>query len=266
MQRLLLIAVATVSLSCETVQTTQPGVVGVDREQRMLVSEEELRKGAELAYREVLTKEQQRGALNADPALTNRVRGIVQRLVPHTAAFRPDAPGWKWEANVIRSDQVNAWVMPGGKMAVYSGLITRLGLSDDELAAVLGHEMAHALREHARERASRQVAGQMAVGIGAAVLGVGQVGEGLANMAFQYGVLMPNSRTQEVEADRIGVEIAARAGFDPRAAVTLWQKMHKAGGAAGPEWLSTHPSPENRLRDLEAYAARVMPLYQQAKR
>jgi predicted Zn-dependent protease len=260
---------ATLMGGCQTVQTTEAGAVGIDRTQRMssLVSEAELQKGAAQAYQQVLAKEKARGTLNANPQLTQRVRAITQRLIPATAAFRPDAPKWNWEVNVIQEDQLNAWVMPGGKMVIYSGLIEQLKLTDDEIAAILGHEMAHALREHARERASEQQLASVGLAVGAAVLGLGRAGTDLAGLAYQVSVGMPNSRAHEVEADRIGVEIAARAGFNPRAAVTLWQKMQqRAGGSGVPQFLSTHPSPANRLNDLEQYAARVMPLYEQARK
>ncbi len=264
------LAASAVLLSgCQSVKTTSPGAVGIERTQRMssMVSEADMRQQAELAYRETLTKERQKGALNADPALTARVRAITNRLIPASAAFRPEAAQWKWEVNVIRSDQVNAWCMPGGKIAVYSGLITRLNLGDDEIAAVVGHEIAHALREHARERASEQMGAQVLISGASILLGTGQAGSDLGGVFYKAFFGLPNSRLHETEADRIGVEIAARAGYDPRAAITLWQKMSRASGAAdGPEFLSTHPSAETRLKDLEVYSARVMPLYEQARR
>ncbi|HWS74213.1 MAG TPA: M48 family metallopeptidase [Quisquiliibacterium sp.] len=253
--------------ACQSVKTTGAGVVGVDRQQRMspLVSEAELREGAIQAYREELVKERQKGALNPDPRMTVRVKSITSRLIPATGAFRPDAPGWTWEVNVIRSDSINAWCMPGGKIAVYSGLIDKLALTDDEIAAVLGHEIAHALREHARERASEQVTAGLLISGGAAVLGSAPGTIDMAKLAYQVTMGLPNSRLHESEADRMGVELAARAGYDPRAAITLWQKMGRASGGKGPEWLSTHPAAETRLRDLEVYSTRVEPLYQQAK-
>ncbi|MCD6734463.1 MAG: M48 family metallopeptidase [Burkholderiaceae bacterium] len=264
------LAASAVLLSgCQSVKTTSPGAVGIERTQRMssMVSEADMRQQAELAYRETLTKERQKGALNADPALTARVRAITNRLIPASAAFRPEAAQWKWEVNVIRSDQVNAWCMPGGKIAVYSGLITKLNLSDDEIAAVVGHEIAHALREHARERASEQMGAQVLISGASILLGTGQAGSDLGGVFYKAFFGLPNSRLHETEADRIGVEIAARAGYDPQAAITLWQKMARASGASdGPEFLSTHPSAETRLKDLEVYSARVMPLYEQARR
>ena len=142
--------------------------------------------------------------------------------------------GWKWEENVIEMLEVNAWAMPGGKMAVYSGIIEKLQLTDDELAAIMGHEIAHALREHSRERASRQAATGVALSVAGAVLGVGDTGVNLANMVANVTLNLPNSRTQETEADRIGVELAARAGYNPAAAVTLWEKMAKVAGKVAP--------------------------------
>ena len=205
--------------------------------------------------------------LNADAQMTQRVRGIAQRMIPVTGAFRTDAPSWKWEVNVLQSDELNAWCMPGGKIAFYSGIITKLQLTDDEIAAIMGHEIAHALREHARERASEQQAAGIVIGLGAALLGAGQLGADLGQGAYKVAVGMPNSRAHETEADRIGVELAARAGYDPRAAASLWQKMAKASGSGGPpQWLSTHPSAASRQQDLGTYAARVMPLYEQAKK
>jgi len=262
-----LVAVALLA-GCETVQTTRGGAIGVDRTQRMstMISEADLEQQAALSYREEMGKARQKGSLNADPALTGRVRAISNRLIQASGAFRPDAARWSWEVNVVRSDEVNAWCMPGGKIAVYTGLITKLNLTDDELAAVLGHEIAHALREHARERASEQLGAQVLIGGAATVLGGGQTSVDLGKIFYGTFFGLPNSRLHETEADRIGVELAARAGYDPRAAITLWQKMARSGGSGGPEFLSTHPSAETRTHDLEVYAARVMPLYEQARR
>ena len=263
-----LAACAVLLSGCQSVQTTSPGAVGIERTQRMssMVSESDMRQQAELSYRETLTKERQKGTLNADAALTGRVRAIANRLIPASAAFRPEAAQWKWEVNVIRSDQINAWCMPGGKIAVYTGLITKLNLADDEIAAVVGHEIAHALREHARERASEQMGAQVLIGGASILLGAGQAGADLGGVFYKAFFGLPNSRLHETEADRIGVEIAARAGYDPRAAITLWQKMAASGGGSGPEFLSTHPSADTRLKDLEVYSARVLPLYEQARR
>jgi predicted Zn-dependent protease len=252
--------------ACKSVQTTQPGVVGVDRKQYMLLSANEVNQSSQLAYQQEIKKAAGKNSLNRNAAQVARVRAIAQRLIPATATFRPDAPGWAWEVNVISSDSVNAWCMPGGKIAVYTGLIEKLKVTDDELAAVMGHEIAHALREHGRERASQAAGQSFVLGIGGALLGLGSGSMQLANIITDVTFNLPNSREDEVEADRIGVELAARAGYDPRAAVTLWQKMGQSGGGAPPQFLSTHPAPENRARDLTDYAARVMPLYEAARR
>jgi predicted Zn-dependent protease len=252
--------------SCETVQTTQPGAVGVERKQSMLLSAAEVDKSAAIAYQQEMKKAAAKKVLNRDAAQIARVRVIALRLVSATAAFRPDAPKWAWESNVITSNDVNAWCMPGGKMAVYTGLIEKLKVTDDELAAVMGHEIAHALREHGRERVSQAYAQALGLSVVGSALGLGQGSMQVAQMVTDITFNLPNSREHEVEADRIGVELAARAGYDPRAAITLWQKMGQAGGGAPPQFLSTHPSPENRQKDLADYAARVMPLYETARK
>jgi predicted Zn-dependent protease len=253
-------------VACQTVQTTQSGTVGVDRKQSMMVSAEKMNQSAVQAYRQVLQEEGKKGAVNHDPEQVKRVRAIAARLIPATAAFRADAPGWKWEVNVISSKDVNAWCMPGGKIAVYTGLIDRIKPSDDELAAVMGHEIAHALREHGRERASQAAGQSVAAGVIGAAIGMGSLGTDMTSTVLNITFGLPNSRLHETEADRIGVELAARAGYDPRAAITLWQKMGQLGGGQPPQFLSTHPSNETRQQDLLVYAQRVMPLYEQAKK
>lgn len=262
----LAIAAAVALPACETVQTTQAGAVGVERKQAMLVSSDQVNEAAVSAYRQTMQSASQKGALNRDPAQVQRVRAIAQRLIPATGVFRKDAPGWKWEVNVVSSPEVNAWCMPGGKIAVYTGIMEKLRLTDDELAAIIGHEIAHALREHGRERASQQMAQGLAVGVIGAAVGLGGLGQDLAGLVADVTFGLPYSREFEREADRIGVELAARGGYDPRAAITLWQKMAQAGGGGMPQFLSTHPSDQSRIQDLQTYTQRVMPLYQQARR
>ncbi len=251
---------------CQTVQTTSGGAVGVERTQHMSVSAAQINAAAEQSYAQTMQGAQAKGVLNRDANQVNRVRAIASRLIPATAVFRQDAPGWRWEVNVISSTEINAWCMPGGKIAIYTGLMDTLQLTDAELAAVMGHEIAHALREHGRERASQQMRQNAVIGVGAAVLGVGEGGAGLANMVAQVTYGLPNSREFEREADGIGVELAARAGYDPRAAITLWQKMAQAGGSRTPGFLSTHPTATDRITDLQKHAARVMPIYQSTQR
>jgi predicted Zn-dependent protease len=265
MRKYLAVLAVGLAAACQSVETTQPGTVGVDRTQRMMVSAEEMQAGATQAYAQMMSEAQKKGLLDRDAAQVQRVRNITQRLVSQTKAFRPDAAKWPWEVHVISVPEVNAWCMPAGKMAIYTGLIEKLNATDDEIAAVMGHEISHALREHSRERASREMGTQMAVGIAGALFGIGDLGQGLGNLVADVTLNRPNSRTQEVEADRIGVELAARAGYDPRAAITLWEKMQKLGGGQPPQFLSTHPSHESRISDLREYSERVLPLYQAAK-
>jgi predicted Zn-dependent protease len=168
--------------------------------------------------------------------------------------------------NTLTTKELNAYCMPGGKIMVYTGLIEKLNLSDAELAAVIGHEMAHALREHSRERISRAYAQQLALAGVAVVTGAGEGAMDLANMVGSVTFQLPHSREQESEADTIGMELMARAGYDPNAAVSVWRKMLAADQGGTPEFLSTHPSPRTRLQDLQALVPKVMPLYQRAKR
>lgn len=261
----LVASVAVLSAGCQTVQTTQAGTVGVSREQTMLVSSQEIEAASAKQYQQVIAEAAAKGMLNRDAKQVRRVRAIAARLTPQAGAFRADALRWNWEVNVLESKELNAWCMAGGKIAFYSGLIERLNLSDDEIAAVMGHEIAHALREHARERVSRSMATGLGVSIASAMLGVGQVGNDLMGQVAKVTFELPNSRLHETEADRIGVELAARAGYDPRAAVGLWQKMEHVSGGQPPQWLSTHPSHDTRQQDLARYAAKVMPLYVAAR-
>ncbi|HUH39253.1 MAG TPA: M48 family metallopeptidase [Castellaniella sp.] len=253
--------------ACAQVQTTQSGLVGVDRTQYMssMVSEAELEREAASQYKSLLAEARQHNALDRNASQVRRVQTITRRLIQQVGVFRQDATQWNWETHVISSGEINAWCMPGGKIAVYTALIDQLKVTDAELAAVLGHEIAHALREHAREQVSRQMATQVGVSILAAVSG-NQAAADLGSTLSQVMFTLPNSRANETEADRIGVELAARAGYDPRAAVTLWQKMAQAGGGGGPEFLSTHPSSASRIADLQQVSQTVMPLYQQAKK
>lgn len=262
---IILASVAFLAAGCQSVQTTRGGAVGVSREQTMLVSSQEIEAASAKQYQQVIAEAAAKGALNRDARQVRRVRAIASRLTPQTGVFRPDALRWNWKVNVLESNELNAWCMAGGKIAFYSGLIERLSLSDDEIAAVMGHEIAHALREHARERVSRSMATGLGVSIASAVLGVGQVGNDLMGQVAKVTFELPNSRLHETEADRIGVELAARAGYDPRAAVGLWKKMESVSGGQPPQWLSTHPSHDTRQQDLAQYAARVMPLYQAAR-
>ena len=265
LHRFVIAGVAVLAAACQTVQTTQPGAIGVERKQQMLVSEAEIQKGAQVAYQEELDKARKEGALNANKATYSRVQAISQRLIPQTTVFRPDAGSWQWEVNVQTTDDVNAYCMPGGKIMVYTGLIEQLQATDAELAAVIGHEIAHALREHSRERISRQYAQQLALQGLAIATGAGDMTMQIANQVAAVTFTLPHSREQEAEADRIGLELMARAGYDPNASVTLWQKMGKLGGGQA-EFFSTHPSSDSRIRDLQANIPKVQPLYQQARR
>ena len=260
----LLTVLAMTLVGCET--TTNTGVVGVDRSQFMLVSAAQLDQLAAQTYTKLTEQAAAKGELNTDPALTKRVRAIAARIEPQTRVFRADAPGWPWQVNVIESKQLNAFCMPGGRIVFYSGLIQQLDLTDDEIAIVMGHEIAHALREHSREQVSEAMAAQAGIGIGGALLGLDPNSTDFVAQGYQMLVATKFSRRDEDEADRIGLELAARAGYDPRAGVTLWQKMMRANqGGSPPEFLSTHPAEANRVATIQSLLPKVMPLYEAAK-
>jgi len=251
--------------ACQT--TTSGGSVGADRKQLLLVSSQELDQMAAQSYNKLKAEAAAKGTLNTDSAMLQRVRNVAARIQPQTGVFRRDAPGWRWEVNVINSNELNAYCMPGGKIMFYSGLIRQLALSDDEIAVVMGHEIAHALREHSREQVSQAIAAQTAIGIGASIFGLGQGSSDVAGMAYQSLLATRFSRNDESEADRIGLELTARAAYDPRAAVSLWQKMIRASsGGRPPEFLSSHPTESSRVQQIEALLPTVMPLYAAARR
>ncbi|WP_160288229.1 M48 family metallopeptidase [Pseudomonas knackmussii] len=254
--------------ACQPVNTTSGGAVGVQRQQYMfsMLSSQQVDQMYSQSYQKTVGEAKTAGKLDNDSADGKRVKAIAARLIPQTGTFRQDAPGWDWQVNLVKSDELNANCGPGGKIIFYSGLIDKLHLSDDEIAAVMGHEIAHALREHGREQMSRAYAVQMGESLGGALLGLGQGGMQMADQVVQYSLTLPNSRQNETEADLIGLELAARAGYNPNAALTLWQKMGQAGGGeAPPEILSTHPADSTRMANLQAAIPKVMPLYEQAK-
>lgn len=245
--------------------TTAGGAVGAQRSQLMLVSSGELEDMAEQSYAKLKSDASGKGELNRDAAMLKRVRAIAMRLKPHTAVFRKDAPAWNWEVNVISSKELNAFCMPGGKIMFYSGLINQLNLSDEEIAIVMGHEIAHALREHSREQVSQAMAAQTAISVGTALLGLGQVSADISNTVYQALIATKFSRTDESEADEIGLELTARSGYDPRAGVTLWQKMIAANsGGRPPEFMSTHPAEASRVQKIQSLLPTVIPLYEGA--
>ncbi len=192
-----------------------------------------------------------------------RLRAIAQRIVPFAPAWNERARRWRWEVNLLGSPELNAFCMPGGKIAFYSGILKKLRLDDDEVAAIMGHEMAHALREHARERMGKGMATRGLIDLGSAALGLGQLGRMAAQGAGQLAQLK-FSRDDETEADIVGMDLAARAGYDPAAGVQLWQKMLAASRGAPPQWLSTHPASQTRIRDIQAKLPKVQPLYAKA--
>jgi predicted Zn-dependent protease len=235
-----------------------------------LVPAEQVEQSAAQQYLQMLSQADSKRALAPkDNAQVLRLRAIAQKIIPFALEWNPRARNWQWEVNLIGSNQINAYCMPGGKIAFYSGILQQLKLTDDEVAMVMGHEIAHALREHARERMGKSAVTQGAARIGGALaasfFGIDpRITDGLASgganlLTLEFG------REDESEADLVGMELAARAGYDPRAGVTLWQKMGAASKGAPPQWLSTHPSGKTRIAEIEANLSKVMPLYERAR-
>jgi predicted Zn-dependent protease len=261
------IALAVLPLSFALAQPASEGVdVGKNSSLSSLVPAADVEKAAAQQYHELLAQAASKRSLaQPDHPQLQRVRAIAQRLIPQASAWNQRAARWNWEVNLIGSNQVNAFCMPGGKIVFFSGILDQLKLTDDEVAMVMGHEMAHALREHARERMAKSALTSVGANVLVQVLGMGQVGQMLTGYGAQL-LSLKFSRSDESEADLVGMEMAARAGYDPRAAVTLWKKMSQAGKSSPPQWISTHPSGTTRIADLEKNLPRVMPLYERARR
>jgi predicted Zn-dependent protease len=232
------------------------------RRQLMLVSEERAIAASKQQYLATMSELSKEGKLVTDPKLLKRVDTITGKLIAQAIEMRPATEQWEWSVEVIDDpEMVNAWCMAGGRMALYTGLINKIDPTDDELAQVMGHEISHALANHTAERMSIAMAtsvGVLAVGVASDKPGITMAG---AAAAAGLAITLPNSRTSETEADRIGIELAAKAGYDPRAAATLWEKMGKVGGKGPPQFLSTHPAPQNRQATLQALETEMMPYY-----
>ncbi|WLG24093.1 M48 family metallopeptidase [Pseudomonas sp. FP1154] len=271
MNKILMVSALSVGLllaGCQSVNTTSGGAVGVERKQYMfsMLSTDQVNQMYAQSYQKTMGEASAKGVLDKTSSDAKRVQAISSRLIAQAPVFRPDSAQWNWEVNLIKSDELNASCGPGGKIIFYTGLINKLKLSDDEIAAIIGHEIAHALREHGREAMSKAYGIEMAKQGAGALFGLGQDSLALADTVANYGMTLPNSRGNENEADLIGLELAARAGYDPNAAITLWNKMAKASEGAPPEFMSTHPSSSSRIASLQAAIPKVMPLYQQARK
>ncbi len=226
-----------------------------------MVSAQQIEQAAGQQYRQMLQQASGKRALGPkEHPQVLRLRYIAQRIIPFTDECNPAAESWHWEVNLIGSQELNAFCMPGGKIAFYWGILAKLQLDDDEVAAIMGHEISHALLEHARERMGKTTATRLGIELGAALLGLGSAGRMAGDLGGQL-LTLRFSRDDESEADRLGMIMAAKAGYDPRAGVTLWRKMMAASKGAPPQFLSTHPSSETRIHDIEALLPRAEPIY-----
>ncbi|MDB5746403.1 MAG: peptidase [Massilia sp.] len=237
---------------------------------RVIVPEEQLNEQAAQQYRAMVSEAQQKGVLvPATHPQVKRLRGVAQRIIPHTPRWNASAKNWNWQVNLFDAQQVNAFCMPGGRIGFYSGIIDQLKLTDDEMAAIMGHEIAHALREHGRERAAKSgitsIVARGAGALGSAIFGIDPSITNTVTGMIGQGVVLKFSRDEEREADLVGLDIAARAGYDPRAGIALWRKMGMLNKGAPPEFMSTHPGGETRIGDMQKHMNVLLPLYARSK-
>ncbi|MDP3707010.1 MAG: M48 family metallopeptidase [Polaromonas sp.] len=265
-RRAFLLAAAGAAATAATTPLQAQVNVGGPSGLRNLVPADELEGAATQQYAELLAQARAKGVLAPpnSPQL-QRLRGIATRLVPQAGQWNDRSRQWRWEVNLISSKQINAFCMPGGKIAFYTGILDQLKLNDDETAMIMGHEMAHALREHARARIAKSQGTGTLLSLGAQLLGLGQLGDMAASIGTQL-LTLRFSRDDETDADLVGLELAARGGYQPQASVSLWEKMAQAGGGAnGPSFLSTHPSGPDRIQQLQRNVPKVQGLYQRAR-
>ena len=259
--------VLSLGVVCAAGAQTRDGVnVGGNSAFSKLVPADKVEQGAAQQYAQMLSQARAQNVLvGADDPQLRRLRAIATKIIPFANVWNERAKGWKWEVNLIGAKQINAFCMPGGKIAFYTGILHELKLTDDEVAMVMGHEISHALREHARERMGKNAATGIGASLLSQVFGLGDIGQTVTQYGAQL-LTLKFGREDESEADLVGMELAARAGFNPRAAVSLWQKMGVTNKGAPPEWLSTHPSGNARISQIEANLPQVLPLYERARK
>jgi Zn-dependent protease with chaperone function len=265
-RRAFLLAGAAATASALALPAMAQVSVGKASSLRKLVPAEQMENAGSQQFVQTVADARAQNALLPDShPQARRLQAIAQRIIPFASAWNPRAKDWRWQVALINSEQINAFCLPGGKIAFYTGILSQLQLSDDEAAMVMGHEMAHALREHARERLAKSTATSLGLRLGSELLGLGNLGAAAADMGTQL-LTLRFSREDESEADLVGLELAARAGYRPNASVSLWQKMAKANGNGGLPFLSTHPSGPQRIGQLQANVPKVQALYEAARK
>lgn len=237
------------------------------RRQLSLVSDAEMFSMSFVQYDQFLKENK----LSTNSAQTNLVKGVGRRIQNAVTTYfaqnnlSQDLNGFAWEFNLIQSEEVNAWCMPGGKVVVYSGILP-ITKNENGLAVVVGHEIAHAVAKHSNERMSQALLAQLGGQTLAAALQqkpqeTQQLWMGLFGVGVQLGAILPYSRLQEGEADHLGLIFMAMAGYDPNGAIEFWQRMSQNAGAKPPEFLSTHPSDANRIRKIKSEIKEAMKYY-----
>lgn len=257
--RVLLSSVALLAAGCASNPYT-------DRSQFLLISEDAEVQMGEQSYAQVLGDPKVH--ISKNPAEVEPVKRVAERIIAAAkkSKYAKRAQSFNWEVNVIKDDRTkNAWALPGGKIVVYTGIFPE-AKNENGLAAIMGHEVVHALARHGAERMSTNSAAQLGLSVVTIALGMGPVGSQLAGQAVGIGVLLPFSRSHESEADYIGLLLAAEAGYDPRESVRLWQRMSQSSQGAPPEFLSTHPANETRIADLQKWMPEAMAIYERSNK
>ncbi len=261
----LLLTICAIALFTGCVSSTKSGAIGITRQQFFLVSAVEVERSASAFYLNQSSKAKAAGRLISEGPEIDRLRKIAARLIPQSIVFRDDTKHWKWEVTLIDEPTLNATCAAGGKITFYTGIIRQLKLTDDEIAAIMGHEIAHALREHSREKLSAAMGQQLIIGLASKKAKQPEQARQQANQMANLLFALPNNRGQESEADKIGLELMARAGYDPASAINVWRKMSAvAQGRETPEFQSTHPSHATRIKELTELQSVVQPLYKAA--
>ena len=270
MKRLLATALVAFAAAAGAAEPAPKEGVDVHKSRLLLLPASTVERSSAQQYGQLLRQASQQGALNRDPQQVERLRAIARALVPHATRFHPGSQQWRWEVNLLSSRTVNAFCMPGGKIAFYTGILDTLKLTDAEVAAIMGHEIAHSLLEHGRALMSENVVKQVGIAAVASYFNLGPNTTQALGQAATLAVSLPYARKHESDADLVGIELAARAGYDPRAAVEVWRKMERLSQASGrgqpPQFVSTHPSHATRIREIEANLPKVLPLYDAARK
>ena len=255
MKNKILLAVSTAAIVTLSGCTTIADMAGADSQS--------LNINATQGFNKTVDEARSNKTLDTSSNVYKRINAVFVRMAPYADLENKTGQKFDWKLAVLKSDTVNAYVAPGGKVVFYTGIVNKLNLTNDEIAAIMGHEMTHALEEHAKSKIGAQALTNLAIGIGTSYAGanIGDLGNAAINLGSQIGIGLPYSRNLESRADYGGLMLMAKAGYNPNAAISLWEKMNRLDGAGGASFLSTHPSNTQRISDMRKNLPAAMALY-----